>query len=321
MPAVSVVVVAYGRTPLLPQVIDAVLRSEGVDVEIIVVDNGSTDDTVAGLPSDDRLAVLHPGESLGVGGGCNAGAAKARSDLIAFVNPDAIVDSGAVAELAAALADPAAAAPVGIATARVRLLREPELLNSSGGVMHFLGLGWAGGFREPAASATEPRPVMGASGAAMMIRADVMRKLGGFAEPLFLYHEDLELSVHAWLAGFQVVYTPTADVFHDYEFSRNKGKLYYLERNRHLLMLTCFERRTLLLLAPAALVFEVGMVALAAAQGWLGEKLAGWGWIATHRRWIRARRREIQTTRVRRDRELVPMIAARFEGGQVAMPD
>ena len=66
----------------------------------------------------------------------------------------------------------------------------------------------------------------------MAIRAETFRELGGFAEELFMYHEDLELGWRAHLAGLHVVVDPGADVFHEYEFGRNPRKNYFIERNR-----------------------------------------------------------------------------------------
>ena len=71
--------------------------------------------------------------------------------MLVFLNPDTVVAPGALRQLARALEDP----DVGIAMARLRLLDEPEKLNSSGVQVHVTGIGWAGGFGEPADSLTE----------------------------------------------------------------------------------------------------------------------------------------------------------------------
>jgi GT2 family glycosyltransferase len=211
--------------------------------------------------------------------------------------------------LARALDDPTA----GIATAQIRLLREPELVNSAGGAIHFLGLGWAIGYRQPASRFSTGRDVAAASGAAMALRAETFVSLGGFTEELFLYHEDADLSWRCWMAGERVVYVPEAVVLHDYEFSRHPEKLHYLERNRLALVLTCYETRTLWLLAPALLAFEAGMLALSAAQGWLPAKVAGWTWLFRHRRWLRQQRSRCQKQRRRRDAALAGLLHSHFD--------
>ena len=66
----------------------------------------------------------------------------------------------------------------------------------------------------------------------MAIRRDLFRELGGFTEELFMYLEDTELGWRAHLRDLRVVVDPSADVYHDYEFGRNPGKVELLERNR-----------------------------------------------------------------------------------------
>jgi GT2 family glycosyltransferase len=306
---ISAVVVAWGRAPLLECCVARLLASEGGAVEVIVVDNGVVDDSVAMLPPDGRLRCVTAPTNLGFAGGCNLGAARAAGDVVAFVNPDVLVEPAALGALAATLEDPT----VGIATAQVRLLREPQLVNSAGGAIHFLGLGWAMGYGGPATGNGTGRDVAAASGAAMAIRAETFAALGGFTEELFLYHEDADLSWRCWMAGWRVAYVPGAVVLHDYEFTSHPGKLYYLERNRLALVLTCYEARTLWLLAPALLAFEAGMLASAAAQGWLRAKVRGWAWLVRHHRWLRRQRAHCQGQRRLGDPELAGLLQTRFD--------
>jgi hypothetical protein len=86
------------------------------------------------------------------------------------------------------------------------------------------------------------------------------------------------------------------------------------------LVLTAYAGRTLALLAPALVVYEVGMVALSVAQGWFPEKVRGWVWLARNVGWLRAQRRRVEALRVRSDREVAPLLAAHFTGRQVAFP-
>lgn len=316
---VSVVVVAFGETPLLGGCVEHILASAGVEVDLAIVDNGSTDGSLRGLDRRDDVRVLTPGKNIGFGAAGNLAAAEigyATDQVIAFVNPDVLIDPDALQRLAETAMRPG----VGIASASVRLLREPSLINSAGGLIHFLGLGWSDGFRHNASEFEASRAVAAASGAAMALRAEVFRDLHGFTEEFFLYHEDAELSWRCWMVGLEVRYVADALVLHDYEFARNLRKLELLERNRLLFVLTCYSARTLWILFPALLVFEIGMALLAASQGWAAAKFRGWFWIIRHLRWITAQRKRVQSERRRTDRELAPLLAARFTGQQVSFP-
>ena len=312
----SVVVLAYLDEPWLERCIESLLGAQDVELEVVLVDNGDTTGTVDRLAGRERIRVIRPGRNLGFAGGCNAGAAAATGDVVMLLNADAVVEPLAPARLAAAVSDP----EVGIATASLRLADDPGRLNSAGNPWHYLGLVWAGSFGELAARHSEPRSVATASGAACALRRALWERLGGFDPAYFAYHEDTELSLRCWQQGLRIVYVPEAVVVHRYEFSRNKRKNYLLERNRWLTLLTLYEGRTLLVLAPPLLLLETCLLAAAAADGWLPEKVAGYRWLLRHAGDIRRRRRLLQAQRRCSDRELAWLFAARFEPANLPTP-
>jgi GT2 family glycosyltransferase len=312
----TVVVLAYGEQPHLHAAVEAVLASRGVDVTVVLVDNGITSPSLDDLRGRPGVRVLDPGTNTGFTGGCNLGAAGAQTPFLGFVNSDAVVEPDALAELVRV----AARSDVGVASASLRLADQPELLNSAGNPVHVLGLSWAGHLGEPATAQPSEHPITSATGAAIVLRREVWAELGGFTERFFAYCEDADLSLRTWQRGLQVVYVPSAVVLHHYEFGRNPFKMYLLERNRIAMVLSLYERRTLLLLAPALLALEVGMCAVAAAGGWLPAKLRGYGWLAREHRWLRRHRQEVQRARVRSDRELAHLLTAHFDQQVLPLP-
>jgi GT2 family glycosyltransferase len=278
--------------------------------EVIVVDNGGD----AEVPDGVRL--LSPGRNLGFAGGCNLGAAESGGEVLLFLNPDTVASQGAPVQLARTLEDPA----IGIAMPRLRLLDQPELLNSGGTVVHVSGLAWAGRFGEPVDSITTLEDVAGASGAALAIRRETFRELGGFTDELFMYQEDVELSWCAHLHGLRVVVDPRADVFHEYEFGRNPTKIGLLERNRLIFVLTAYSGRLLLLLGPVLALGELAMLALAARRGWFRGKVGGWWWLMSHPRWLAGHRRETQRLRTVRDRELAHLLSPTLDPKMTSLP-
>ena len=301
--------VAYHSGPALARCLEA-LRHDVPAAEVIVVDNGGD----AEVPEGVRL--LAPGENLGFAAGVNRGAETAEKDVLVFLNPDTVVAPGALQRLAATLEDP----EIGIAMARLRLLDQPELLNSGGTVVHVSGLAWAGRFGEPAESITAPEDVAAASGAALAIRRETFRELGGFTGELFMYQEDVELSWRAHLHGLRVVVDPGADVFHEYEFGRNPTKIGLLERNRLIFVLTAYSGRLLLLVGPVLALGELAMLALAARRGWFRGKVGGWWWLMSHPRWLAGHRRETQRLRTVRDRELAHLLSPTLDPKMTSLP-
>jgi GT2 family glycosyltransferase len=313
--AASVITVAYRSGDALLRMLDSLEGEQGLE-EILVVDNGGGGPEIDEARERPNVRVLDPGDNLGFGGANNLGAREAQGDVLVFLNPDTVVTPGAVAALAGALDDQA----VGIAMARLRLLDEPEKLNSSGVEVHVTGIGWAGGFGEPADSITELRDVPAPSGTAMAIRAATFRELGGFAEELFMYLEDLELGWRARIAGYRVVLEPAADVLHEYEYGRNPRKNYFLERNRLVFVLSAYSGRLLILMAPVLVATELGMLAVALKERWLRDKLAGWGWLVRNPGPVRRRRRSTQALRRVRDRELARHLTGTFSPGMLPVP-
>jgi GT2 family glycosyltransferase len=300
--------VAYRSGDALGRLLDS-LRPEAPH-EVIVVDNGGDAEVPEGV------TLLSPGENLGYGGGNNLGARRATGEALVFLNPDTVVTPGALAGLVAPLRDRS----VGIVTARLRLLASPDTLNSAGNEVHVSGIAWAGAYGEPADSVSELEDVPFPSGAAMAIRRDLFEELGGFSEKLFMYQEDLILGWRVRLRGLRVVVSPAADVLHEYEFGRNPGKHYLLERNRLVFVLSSFSPRLLLLLAPVLASVEVGMLALALKEGWAWDKVRGWGWLIRNAGWLRRHRRETQRLRRVRDRDLARFLSPEVAPAMIPVP-
>ena len=313
MKAVAIVV-AYDSGAALTRCLDA-LRTDGV--EVVVVNNGGAGPEIEDARRREGVDVVDAGENRGFGAGCNRGAAATDAEALVFLNPDTVAQPGAVAALARRLEDPG----VGVAQPRLRLLAQPELLNSSGNVVHLSGLAWPGGYGEPADALTELREIPSASGAALAIRAELFRELGGFTEELFLYQEDLELCWRVRLRGLRIVLEPGADVLHDYVLERaDRRKEYYLERNRLVFVLTAYSARLLLLLAPVLVPVELGVALLALRQGWLHEKARGWAWLAGNASWLAGRRRELQGGRRVSDRELARFLTPVLDPRMLTLP-
>jgi GT2 family glycosyltransferase len=310
----DVVIVAYRSGKRLTRCVEALMERDAVN-SVVVVDNGEGGrelEEVAGLGA----VVVSPGTNLGFAGGCNLGAQHAEGDVLVFLNPDTVIGNGAVSALCRTLEDE----HIGVSMPRLRLLDQPELLNSAGCRIHISGLAWSGGFGLPAESIGELREITYANGSALAIRADVFREIGGFTDEFFIYHEDLELCWKVRMRGLRVVITPEADVFHDYEYARNPTKNYFMERNRLLFVASAFSLRTIGVLAPVLLVAEAGLTALSLRQGWWRDKVAGWRWIVQNASWVRAHRRELQRLRLVSDRTLARHLTPTIDPAMIDVP-
>lgn len=304
---------AWQEEPWLPECLDAVLASTDVDVQVVLVDNGCTRTDVATLGARAGVTVLTPGQNTGFAGGCNLGAENLTAsslppDFIALVNSDCILAPDALSLLVAEARKP----EVGPVMASVRLADRPALINSAGNPVHLLGVSWAGDLDEPE-TRTAPFDVAGASGAALLLRREIWERLGGFDEAYFAYLEDTELSLRCARLGLHARCVPTAVARHHYEFSRNATKMYLLERNRLMLLVTMWSGRALALLFPLLLALELGVLGQAAGQGWARQKIRGWWWLLTNRRHLVERRRLVRAEAAVPDQDWMRILTAQLD--------
>lgn len=223
-PRVDYVVVAWGAGGQLGACLDSIAADLAPGDGVIVVDNASPDDAAAIAERHAvRPTVISTGRNLGFGVACNEALETTTAELVLFVNPDARLRPGATDRLVAALlADPVAVAagpailgpggPSGAAAAGF----EPGFRSALG---HFLLLarvpgigGWFPPLQLPPRSPA--RRVDWASAAALLVRTDALRRIGGFDPGLFLYMEDVDLCRRLREAGGVIRFEPSAVVEH-----------------------------------------------------------------------------------------------------------
>jgi GT2 family glycosyltransferase len=303
--AIAVVVVTHDSAAQLEALASSLASELAAGDELVVVDNASSDGTAARARSL-GMRVLEPGANLGFPAACRRGVAATAAPLVLLLNPDTRLAPGALALLRAA----AQAQPAWAAWQPLVLLAD-GVINTAGGVVHYLGIGWAGRCGEDAATLpTTPYETAFASGAALVVRRGVWDEMGGLRDDYFLYCEDLDLGLRLWLAGHRVGVEPRARVYHDYDFDKGAGKWYLLERNRWRTVIATYPAALLAMVAPALIATELGLLVVAARGGWLTEKLraqaATLAWLPR----ARARRRAVQRTR----RVAVAAFAAELTG-------
>jgi N-acetylglucosaminyl-diphospho-decaprenol L-rhamnosyltransferase len=310
-PAIAVVIVTYNSAGCVARTLRALAPQLDAEDELVVVDNGSRDGTAAVVrETEPRAELLEQTRNVGFAGGCNVGAEASTAALMLFLNPDAIPAEGAVEALRrAAVERPEWAAWQALVT-----LPGGREINTSGGVAHFLGLGWAGSCGQPVDAA--PRgltEVSFASGAALVVRREAWDRVGGFDERYFMYGEDLDLGLRLWLGGYEVGLAPAARVEHAYEFAKGERKWQLLERNRWWTVLSVYPGGLLLLLLPALLGAEAALLLVAARGGWLRAKLQAQATVVRDLPEILARRREVQSARVIGSSRLAERLSANLD--------
>jgi GT2 family glycosyltransferase len=214
-PRFTVVIVTFDGRRHLERCLPALMATSGDDVELIVVDNGSTDGTPDWLASAyPQVTVIELPKNLGFGEANRRGIMTARADLVALLNNDTVVEPGWLDALAAPLErDPEISASCAV----LRLLDHPDILNANGGGMTWLGYGFDRdlGFPFPeAGSLPETADTLFPTAAAALFRKEDFVSSGGFDRAYFMYHEDVDLGWRLWLLGKRVVVCRDAVVRH-----------------------------------------------------------------------------------------------------------
>jgi GT2 family glycosyltransferase len=294
-PALAVVLVTHDSAEHVEDTLRAVVAQMGPGDELVVVDNASSDGTVDAVRRAAAAArVVRSHENLGFAGGANRGAAATTAPLLFFLNPDAVPATGCLD----ALRTTAAERPGWAAWQPLVTQDDGRLVNTSGGVVHFLGMGWSGDCGKPSESVPPiPVEVGFASGAALAVRRGDWEELGGFEQRYFMYGEDLDLGLRLWLAGRGVGLAPEGRVEHAYDFHKGSHKWLLLERNRWWTVLSAYPGALLALLLPGLLAAEVALLALAARDGWLRAKLRAQATVVRELPAILQRRRAVQAAR------------------------
>jgi GT2 family glycosyltransferase len=316
-PSASVIVLAYNSAEFIAPCLASVIAQDYDDFEVIVVDNASTDATVSIVRQQfSSLGLVELPGNLGYGAGNNAGAQTARGDVLVFLNPDTIVEPGWLKALVGRMTESGRK----LATSKIALIKDPGRLNTSGNQIHFLGLSYVRGWNCDRSAYSNEELVSGASGASLAITRRFFETLGGFDEALFMYHDDVDLSLRALLAGEQCLYVPRSVARHDYEVDVPPQQWAWVESHRYVVLLKTYRLRTLLILLPGLVLVDLMTLAYLTVRGraYVTAKLASYRWLAWHWRSIWRARYRTQKVRVIEDRRLLELLVDAIPFEQVA---
>ncbi|MBI4779027.1 glycosyltransferase [Candidatus Falkowbacteria bacterium] len=296
------------------------------DYKIYVVDNLTSLETQAKIKELAPEAELVLSDGNGWGYGNNAGAAQAIKDgfddYFYFVNMDTVFHPDSLIEaVKAALSDQ----KIGIVQSKL-LLHPPVngryMLNSKGNRLTYLGFAYCAGDGKEDDAGEEITDIVSASGAALLITREVFLKIGKCDESYFMYHDDVELSFKAKLLGLRLVLAPKSIVYHKHEFSRSIRQLYSIERNRFKFLFEFYKLPTLLVILPAFLFMELGMMPYEIINGWFLTKLKVYGYFLNPKNLAATlkKRRAVQATRKISDKAMLNGMVGIIDFQQINNP-
>jgi GT2 family glycosyltransferase len=218
-PRVSVVIPNWNGMALLRDCLDSLRHQTYTCFEVIVVDNASTQGDAQALAREyPEAQVVALGENRGVAGGCNAGMAVARGEILVMLNNDIEAEPDWLAELVDALERHP---ECGSAATRMMLYSDraagvlPGRLHSAGDLYRRNGLPDSRGVWQPYGPPWDQECyVFGGCGGAVAYRRAMLDQIGRFEEAFWMYCEDVDLNWRAQMAGWKCIYAPRAVVYH-----------------------------------------------------------------------------------------------------------
>jgi len=259
---VKIVILNWNGAVHLRRFLSGVVAAAPEGVQVVVADNGSTDESVALLEADfPSVGLIRLDRNYGFAEGYNRALAQLAADCFVLLNSDVETPVGWLEPLIAAMEqhpDVAAVAP------KLRALMTPdrfEYAGAAGGYIDYLGYPFCRGrilqtTERDGGQYDDARDVFWVSGAAFCCRADVFRSLGGFDARFFAHMEEIDLCWRMQLAGYRVRIVPQSTVYHlggGTLTPDSPQKIYYNHRNNLAMLLKCaspLQRATVVALRP-----------------------------------------------------------------------
>jgi len=245
-PLVTAVVLNWNGQRIIERCLDSLLAQTHPSLEIIVVDNGSSDGSLALIKDryEGKVRIFENQSNLGFAGGCNVGIRAARGTYIALLNSDAYAAPEWLEELLKVMApDPR----FGVGCGKTYFAHRDGILENTGHVVFRDGLGRGRGRLErDEGQYDQETSSLCPMGCAALYRKEMLEAAGLFDEKFFAYADDIDVGFRGRWLGYECVFVPGAHAWH--ELSASFGmlsplKAYLLERNRLWVIVKCFPKR------------------------------------------------------------------------------
>jgi len=218
-PSVSVIVLTVNGAKVLERCLQHLYAQTYTNFDIIVVDNGSSDESHLVLKrflSTGKLSVIRSPYNRGCPGGRNLGFSYATGDLVAFIDNDGYAAPDWLERVVERFQSDKQA---GAVASMVFFEQHPLIVNGIGGALNYQGYGVDCGIQQPYEFLDPPKAVAYPMGCGMVIRREVFDRLGPLDEAVANYYDDVEVGIRTWKLGYTVITAPDAWIDHEFNYS------------------------------------------------------------------------------------------------------
>lgn len=304
-PLVSIIILNFNAGKLLFNCIESLSKLTYQNIELIVVDNNSTDNSQNECKEKyPQIKLIQNMENLGFCEGNNIGIRSAMGEFLILLNPDTKVDKNLLRELLTEYNKKGE----GLYQPKLLSMDEPEKINSAGNMIHIFGFGFSRGKGVTDSKQFDKNlKINYPSGACLFTSKKIFDNIGTLDPFLWAYHDDLELGWRALKLGFSSFFVPTAIVYHkeSSSFKWSKQKFFLLERNRLYCLLTQYSKKTLKKLLPYLILVEIVIFLYYIKKGLFFEKIKGYKEIIKNRKKISEKQKELEIARKIKDVQII----------------
>jgi len=302
---ISIIVLNYNAGELLLNCINSLMKSTYQNIEILVVDNISSDDSHTKCKKQfPDIKLIQNRKNLGYCGGNNVGIKEAKGEFIVILNPDTIVEENWLDEMFNAFNE----FGDGLYQPKIISLNESDIIQSTGNMIHVFGFGFARDKGKKIIEKKEEIEKIGyASGTCLFTTKKVLEKVGLLDEFLFLYHDDLDLGWRAAQIGINSYYVPKSKIFHaeSYSLKWSAKKFYWLERNRKYCLKTHYSKDTYKKMSFSLMLVDLSIWIFYISKGFLNAKIRAELDILKNKKIIENKYLELEKKKIIPDKELI----------------
>jgi len=315
-PLVSVIIPHWNHREILAECLDSLKRCTYPHLEILVVDNHSTDDSVEFVGKNyPEVTLIQNATNRGFAGGCNDGAMRAAGDYFVILNNDTTQDPDWIDRLVEFMeSNPA----VGIAQPKLINAKDPDFFDYSGaagGFMDRFAFPFARGrildtIEQDTGQYGDVIQIFWASGTACILRKTIYEQIGLFDETFFAHMEEIDFDWRAQLAGWDVAAVPSAVVYHHSGFTlppESPFKKYLNHRNSVYMLLGNYNLWHAVMRSFQRFLLDGLALAFSLFSGDFSRGIAilkAWWWIVSHPGDIIKKRKNTRSIRHRTDSEM-----------------
>lgn len=320
-PLVSVVIVNWNAREHLRGCLKSIIKSDYSKLEIIIVDNASTDggiDYISKIFGPDSFRIIRNKKNFGPARAASQGIKKAKGKYISILANDVKVHRACFKEIVKTMESDT---KIGVCQAKLLLMDNPKVFDHAGEYLTPFGFLYnrIAGREKDTGQFDQVEEIFSGKGTALTIRAETINKAGSYDEDYFMYLEETDFCWRVWLQGYKVVFVPKAIIYHDTgtatkSLSKRGRRMlvkYYGTRNYITTLIKNLGPLWLVKMLPLHILLWLGIAVFFILKLRVGEAfyiLKGIGWNLFNLRKIIRKRKLVQTARGVKDDKIMPII-------------